>query len=158
MQLVAAILWGRQYHGGAGAVHPSNLSGRQDNLQYICSPKLASKCQCKIQDTFTQLKNNLSLCNWVKQYQGCMHSSDFIICIQFILFLLCFFCHHAPLVQSTLMAVVWHLTSDWSLNPGVQSNWKSTGVYHAGAQFQSETLYGWSWNSSWMIPKLSIDE
>lgn len=50
--------------------------------------------------------------------QGCMHSSDFIICIKFILFLLCFFCHHAPVDQSTLRAV-WHLTSDWFLNPEV---------------------------------------
>lgn len=71
-QLVAAILWGRQYHRAAAAVHPSNLSSSQDNVQYICGSKLASKSQCKIQDTFTQLKNDLSLnsLDEVKEWSG----------------------------------------------------------------------------------------
>lgn len=37
MQLVADILLGKQYHREAAAVHASNLSGRNDNKQYICT-------------------------------------------------------------------------------------------------------------------------
>lgn len=94
--------------------------------------------------------------------QGSMHSSDFIICIKSVLVLLCLFCHHAPLDQSTLMSV-WHLSSDFShfsllTLKWVQSKWKDTGVCHVAALFKTKTLHGWSWNSSWMIPKLFMDE
>lgn len=82
--------------------------------------------------------------------QGCVHSSDFIICIKSIIVLLCFFCHHAPLDQSTLMAL-WPLRIYKFLNPEVSSEqMKGTSVCHFAAHFQLKTLHGWSWNSSWM--------
>lgn len=108
----AAVLWGRHYHRGAGAVHPSNLSNRQDNLQYICGPKLGSaSVRYRIPLHSFRMTFLCTVLLSLSNDQGCLHSSDFIICIKSVLFLLCFFCHHHALDQSILMAV-WHFRSD----------------------------------------------